>query len=181
MTSEFDTLSGIGYLAERNEKYKRLALLIAHLTRIEIESLLNISFEDWDLKKLYEEGEGEFTIFSWIDDIHGRYDHTEKWHGRLISWDLQEINDAIYKVIQGLNPHGLEKVLYKYPEVQRILIEFGSVEVGWSKSKYSKKTHYFINGTSICERGYIDGNLKQDDTLDKCKICMRKLRKYEHD
>jgi len=99
MTSEFDTLAGIGYLAENSEKYKEIALQCADLAREELEERLKIKYEDWDKKDLYDE-EGDFAIFEWFGEIHSIYDHTEKWHGLLIPWNLQRLNDAIYALLQ---------------------------------------------------------------------------------
>lgn len=176
MTSEFDTLSGIGQLAEKNAKYKPLALSVANLARAEIEALLKISYNDWDLKWLYEKDESEFAIFSWLGYIHSQYDHSEKWHGRLISWDLQRLNDAVCSIEQGHKPYGLEEVLSKYPEILNLLVELGSIKVGWAKSRHSRKIHYCIDDVSVCRyHRYCAEKVPSPSNKDQCRLCQKEV------
>lgn len=108
MTSEFDTLAGIGYLSGKSEKYKEIGLQCANLCQVEIEETLEIKFTAWDKKDLYED-EGDFAVFEWLGEIHSIYDHTKKWHGLLIPLDMQRLNDAVYRLLQNERKGGDEK------------------------------------------------------------------------
>jgi len=51
---------------------------------------------------------------------------------------------------------------------------------GWAYSRLSEKTHYFVNGQSLCGKFHLfGGKLKQgnDDNNDNCTACKKVLQK----
>ena len=53
------------------------------------------------------------------------------------------------------------------------------VKEGWGLPNYSRKWHYFVEGTSLCSRyGFFFAELEEgnDESPDNCVACVRRLK-----
>ena len=168
MTSHFDSLFTLGQLGEKDEKYKEIVIYLTNCAREEIEAKLGISYNDWLKKEICK----DFTIFEWFDYIHYKFDHTDKWHLKLISYDLDRLVNFIISAEKDTIT--IEKQLFKYPKLREMLM----IKEGWGFPLNAKKSHYFINGVSLCRRWMYGGPLERnDESPDNCKECIKRLKK----
>ena len=58
---------------------------------------------------------------------------------------------------------------------------YPAIVAGWGFPLNSKKSHYFVNGRSLCGKWLFFGHVDpaNDDRYEKCSICLKRLRKKE--